>query len=199
MAVWGGLTNSWKRREVESKGEKERCSHMNAEFQKIARRDKKAFLSDQCKERKTRDLFKTIRDTKGTFHAKMDTLVRTNFIRFQTIGNSCAKLIWSIPKFITMQQKNFTYNVSSLEYTKASFGFPQWLKQKRLHLPMQEVKRCEFDPWVRRSLVEGNGNPLQYSCLEIQWTEEPGGLQSMWSQRVRHDWATNSFTCSLWS
>ena len=54
---------------------------------------------------------------------------------------------------------------------------------------MQEVKRCEFDPWVRRSLVEGNGNPLQYSCLEIQWTEEPGGLQSMWSQRVGHDLA----------
>ena len=67
-----------KRREVESKGEKERYSHLNAEFQRIARRDKKAFLSDQCKEieennriGKTRDLFKKIRDTKGTFHAKM--------------------------------------------------------------------------------------------------------------------------------
>ena len=65
-----------KRREVKSKGEKERYSHLNAEFQRIARRDKKAFLSDQCKEReennrmgKTRDLFKKIRDTKGTFHA----------------------------------------------------------------------------------------------------------------------------------
>ena len=67
-----------KRREVKSKGEKERYKHLNAEFQTIARRDKKAFLSDQCKkikERnrmgKTRDLFKKIRDTKGTFHAKM--------------------------------------------------------------------------------------------------------------------------------
>ena len=49
MAVWGGLTNSYERREVKSKGEKERYSHLNAEFQKIARRDKKAFLSDQCK------------------------------------------------------------------------------------------------------------------------------------------------------
>ena len=66
-----------KRREVKSKGEKERYTHLNAEFQRIARRDKKAFLSDQCKEieenrmEKTRDLVKKIRDTKGTFHAKM--------------------------------------------------------------------------------------------------------------------------------
>ena len=69
-----------KRRETKSKGEKERYTHLNAEFQRIARRDKKAFLSDQCKEieennrmRTTRDLFKKIRDTKGTFHAKMGT------------------------------------------------------------------------------------------------------------------------------
>ena len=67
-----------KRREVKSKGAKERYKILNAEFQRIARRDKKAFLSDQCKEieennrmGKTRDLFKKIRDTKGTFHAKM--------------------------------------------------------------------------------------------------------------------------------
>ena len=77
-----------KRREVESKGEKERYTHLNAEFQRITRRDKKAFLSDQCKEieennrmGKTRDLFKKIKDTKGTFHAKMgsikDTMVWT--------------------------------------------------------------------------------------------------------------------------
>ena len=69
-----------KRREVKSKGEKERYKHLNAEFQSIARRDKKAVFSDQCKEieeknrmGKTRDLFKKIRDTKGTFHAKMGT------------------------------------------------------------------------------------------------------------------------------
>ena len=67
-----------KRGEAKSKGEKERYSHLNAEFQRIARRDEKAFLSDQCKEieennrmGKTRDLFKKIRDTKGTFHAKI--------------------------------------------------------------------------------------------------------------------------------
>ena len=71
-----------KRREVKSKGEKERYSHLNAEFQRIARRDKKAFLSNQCKDieennrmGKTRDLFKKIRDTKGTFHAKMGSII----------------------------------------------------------------------------------------------------------------------------
>ena len=74
-----------KRKEVKSKGEKERYSHLNAEFQRIARRDKKAFLRDQCKEieennrmGKTRDLFKKIRDTKGTFHAKMSTIKDKN-------------------------------------------------------------------------------------------------------------------------
>ena len=70
-----------KRREVKSKGEKERYTHLNAEFQRIARRDKKAFLRNQCKEMeennrmgKTRGLFKKIRDTKGTFHAKMGSI-----------------------------------------------------------------------------------------------------------------------------
>ena len=74
-----------KRREVKSRGEKERYTHLNADFQRIARRDKKAFLSDQCKEieenkrkGKTRDLFKKIRDTKGTFHAKMGTIQDRN-------------------------------------------------------------------------------------------------------------------------
>ena len=70
-----------KRREAKSKGEKERYKHLNAEFQRIARRDKKAFLSDQCKEieennrmGKTRDLFKKTRDTKGTFHSKISSI-----------------------------------------------------------------------------------------------------------------------------
>ena len=74
-----------KRREVKSQGEKERYKHLNAEFQRISRRDKKAFLSEQCKEieeknrmGKTRDLFEKIRDTKGTFHAKMDSVKDRN-------------------------------------------------------------------------------------------------------------------------
>ena len=79
------LQISVKRRQVESKGEKERYIHLNAEFQRRARRDKKDFLSDQWNEieesnrmGKTRDLFKKIRDTKGTFHANMDTLKDRN-------------------------------------------------------------------------------------------------------------------------
>ena len=74
-----------KRREVKSKGEKERYKHLTTEFQRIARRDKKAFLGDQCKEieennriGKTRGLFKKIRDTKGTFHAKMGSIKDRN-------------------------------------------------------------------------------------------------------------------------
>ena len=73
-----------KRREVKRKGEKKRYKHLNAEFQRIERREKKAFLSDQCKEidenkmGKTRDLFKKIRDTKGTFHAKMGSIKGRN-------------------------------------------------------------------------------------------------------------------------
>ena len=74
-----------KRREVKSQGEKERYKHLNAEFQRIARRDKKAFFSNQCKEieenntmGKTRDLVKTIRGTKGTFHAKIDSIKDRN-------------------------------------------------------------------------------------------------------------------------
>ena len=78
MAVCGGLTNSCEKKRSKKQREKERYQHVNAKFQRIARRDKKTFLSDQCKEieennrmAKTRDLFKKIRDTKRTFHAKM--------------------------------------------------------------------------------------------------------------------------------
>ena len=84
MVVWGGLTNGWES-EVKHKGEKERYNHLNAEFQRKARRDKKSFLSEQCKETeeynrmgKTRDLFKKIRDTKGTFCANMGTIKDRN-------------------------------------------------------------------------------------------------------------------------
>ena len=77
MVVWGSLTNSWEKK----RSEKERYIYLNAEFQRIARRDKKALLSDQCKEieesnrmGKTRNLFRKIRDTKGIFHAKMGTI-----------------------------------------------------------------------------------------------------------------------------
>ena len=85
MAVWGVLQIAVKRRETKSKGEKERYEYLNAEFQRIARRDEKAFLSDQCKEieennrmGKARDLLKKIEDTKGTFHAKMGSIKDRN-------------------------------------------------------------------------------------------------------------------------
>ena len=81
MAVWGGLTNSCEKK----RSKKERYKHLNVEFQRIARRDKKAFLSDQCKEieennrmGKPRDLFKKMRDTKGTLHAKMVSIKDRN-------------------------------------------------------------------------------------------------------------------------
>ena len=81
MAVWGGLTNSCEKK----RSKKKRYKHLNAEFQRIARRDKKAFFSNQCKEieennrmGKTRDVFKKIRDIKGTFHAKMVSIKDRN-------------------------------------------------------------------------------------------------------------------------
>ena len=81
MAVWGGLTNSCEKK----RGDKERYKHLNAEFQRVARRDKKAFLSDQCKKieennrmGKTRHFFKKIRDTEETFHAKMGSIKDRN-------------------------------------------------------------------------------------------------------------------------
>jgi len=84
MAVWGGLTNSCEEKQNAREKRKD-TKHLNAEFQRIARRDKKAFFSDQCKEMeenntmgKTRDLFKKIRDTKGTFQAKMSSIKDRN-------------------------------------------------------------------------------------------------------------------------
>ena len=87
MAFWGGLTNSCEKKRGKKKGERERYKHLNAEFQRIARRDKKVFLSDQCKGieennrmGKTRDLFKKITDIKGPFHAKMGSIKVRNGI-----------------------------------------------------------------------------------------------------------------------
>ena len=102
-----------KRREVKSKGEKERYKHLNAEFQRIARRDKKAFLSDQCKEieENNRMLFKKMRDTKGTFHAKMGSIKARNGMdlteaedikeRWQEYTKNCTKKIFTT-QIITM-------------------------------------------------------------------------------------------------
>ena len=96
-----------KKREAKNKGEKESYKHLNAEFQRIARKDKKAFLNDQCKEieknnrmGKTRDLLKKIRDTKGTFHAKMGSIMDRNVIDLreaEDIKKRCQEYI-EVPK-----------------------------------------------------------------------------------------------------
>ena len=85
MAVWGGLTNSYEKKRSEKQRRKERYKHLNAEFQTIARRDKKAFLNDRYKETeknnrmgKIRDVFKKIRDNRGRFHAKMGSIKDRN-------------------------------------------------------------------------------------------------------------------------
>ena len=107
-----------KRREVKSKGEKKRYKHLNAEFQRIARRDKKAFFSDQCKEieennrmGKTRDLFKKIRDTKGTFHAKIGSIKDRNDMDLteaedirggKNTRKNCTKKIFTIDMIMMM-------------------------------------------------------------------------------------------------
>ena len=112
MAVWGGLTNSCEKKRGEKQRRKERYKHLNAEFQRIARRDKKAFLSDQCKEieennrmGKTRELFKNIRDTKGNFHANMSSIKDRNGLdlteaedikkRWQQYTKNCTKKIFT--------------------------------------------------------------------------------------------------------
>ena len=103
-----------KRREAKSKGKKERCKHLNEEFQRIARRDKKAFLSNQCKEieenkrmGKTRDLFKKTRDTKGTFHAKMGSIKDRNgrdLTEAEDINKRCQEYTEELYKRIFMTQ-----------------------------------------------------------------------------------------------
>ena len=102
-----------KRREEKSKGEKERYKHLNAEFQRIARRDKKAFLSDQCEENnrmgKTRDLFKKIRDTKGTFHAKMGSIKDRNGMDLTEAED--------IMKRWQEYTKNYTKNIFMIQIT----------------------------------------------------------------------------------
>ena len=87
MAVWGGLTNSYEKKRSEKQRRKGKIYHFNAEFERIARRDKKAFLGNQCKEieeiniiGETRDLFKKVRDVKGIVHAKMGSIKDRNFM-----------------------------------------------------------------------------------------------------------------------
>ena len=114
-----------KRREAKGKGDKERYTHLNAELQRIAGRDKKAFLTDQCKERKennrmgkTRDLFKKIRDTKGTFHAKMGTIRdrnRMDLTKAEDIKKRCKNTQKNYTKKDTHEPDNHDGVITHLE------------------------------------------------------------------------------------
>ena len=104
-----------KRREAQGKGQKERCIHLNAEFQRIARRDRKAFLSEQCKEMeennrmgKKRDFFKKIRNTEGTFHAKMGTIKDRNAVDLTEAEN--IKKMWQ-------DTQNYTKKILMIQIT----------------------------------------------------------------------------------
>jgi len=113
MVVWRGFKNSWRKREAKEKGEKEIYIHLNAEFQRIARRNEKAFLSDQCKEieennrmEKTRDLFKKIRDTKRKFHSKTGSIKDRNGMDLTEAED------------IKNTQKNYTKKIFMTQITK---------------------------------------------------------------------------------
>ena len=141
-----------KRREAKSKGEKERYKHLNAEFQRISRRDKKAFFSDQCKEieennrmGKTRDLFKKSRGMQGTFDAKMGSIKDRN-------GMDLTEAVAQTVK-----------HLSTMRETRVrSLGLEDSL-EKEMAIPSSTI------------------------AWKIPWTEKPGRLQSMGSQRVGHD------------
>ena len=143
------LQIAMKRREAKNKGEKERYKHLNAEFQRIARRDKKVFLRDQCKEieennrmGKTRDLFKKSRDTKGRFNAKMGSIKDRN-------GMDLTEAVAQTVK-----------RLSTMRETRVrSLGLEDSL-EKEMAIPSSTI------------------------AWKIPWTEKPGRLQSMGSQRV---------------
>ena len=153
-----------KRREVKSKGEKERYTLLNAEFQRTAKRDEKTILSDQCKEieekhrmGKTRDLFKKIRDTKGTFLTKMGTMK----------GRNCMYLTEEIKK-------------RWQEYTEE-------LHKKDLH---DQDNHDSVVTHLKPDIGEGSGTPLQYSCLENPldggaWWAAIYGVAQNWTRLKR--------------
>ena len=120
------------RKEAKSKGEKERYTHLNAEFQRITRRDKKAFLHDQCKEieesnrmGKTRDLFKKIGDTKGTFHAKMDSIKDRNGRDLTEAEDIKKKEVAKIPRTVQKRSSQPRYPCRPWRGTLASGHKPR--------------------------------------------------------------------------
>ena len=146
-----------KRREAKSKGEKQRYKHLNAEFQRITRRDKKAFFSDQCKKieeknriGKTRDLFKKIRDTKGTFHAKMGLIKDRNGMDLTEVGD------------IKKRWQEYTE-----ELYKKDFHDPDNHDDVITHLE-PDILECEVK-WALESITMNKvsgGDGIQLSCFK---------------------------------
>ena len=139
------------RKEVKDKGEKERYTHLNAEFQRITRRDKKAFFSEQCKEieennrmGKTRDLFKKIRDTKGPFHAKMGTIKDRNGMDLTESSSDTHNNIFS-----------------SLWKILKEMGIPDHLTclLRKLY-PSQEATELDMEQWTASKLGKGYGKAV---------------------------------------
>ena len=180
-----------KRREVKSKGEKERCIHLNAEFQRNARRDKKVFFSNQCKEIEenkrmgnTRDLFKKIRDSKGTFHAKTGSIKDRNDIDL-TEAEDIKRGFQEYTEELYKKDIHHTDNHGDLI----------------THIE-PDILECEIK-WALGGITMNkasgiDGIPVELSektmaphsstlAWKILWTEEPGGLQSMGSHRFGHN------------
>ena len=188
-----------KRREVKSKGEKERYKYLNAEFQRIARRDKKAFLSYQCKEveennrmGKTRDLFKKIRDAKGTLHAEMGSIKDRNGMDLTEAED--IKKWW---QEYTEEQYGINLTLYAPRNQRVAvslhrdFCFIAVVWNQTQGFPDGSVGK-ESCGAGDTSLIPGSGRFLggrhcNILAWRIPWMEEPGGLQSMGSQRVRHD------------
>ena len=202
MAKWLSeetLQIAVKRREVKGKGEKERYTHLNSEFQRTARTDKKAFLSDQCKEieennrrGKTRELFKKIRDTKGIFRAKMGTIKDRNSMDLKeavpwTARRSSQSILKEISPGCSLEGLMLTLK---LQY----FGHLVWRAdsfEKTLMLGKIEGRRRRGRQRMRR--LNGITDSMDMSLgkrQELVMDRVTGMLWFMGSQRVGHDWVT---------
>ena len=175
LAVWGGLTNSCEKKGSEKQRRKGKITHLNAEFQRTARRDKKAFLSDQCKEIeennrmwKTRDFFKKIRHTKGTFHAKMGSI----------------------------KDRNGVHVTEAKDLKKRQQEYTEELYKKHLHDPDNQdgvithlepdILECEVK-WALGSITTNKasgGDGIPAELFQILKDDAVKVLHSMWCQQI---------------
>ena len=201
MAVWRGLTNSCEKKEARSKRETERYTHLNAEFQRIARTDKKAFLSDWCKEieennrmGKTRDLFKKITDTKGTLHVKMGTIKDRNCLDL-TEAEDIKKRWQEYTEELYKKDLHVLDIQASFRKgrrTRHQIANIRWIMEKA-----REFQKSIYFCFIGEKVMAPHSSTLAW---KIPWMDKPGRLQSMGSLRVGHDWATSLslFTFMPW-